>query len=121
MKKFLTLALVLLAMLLSVTVMAQAVPEEPTTKVKIFTILRELDVLNIVLMIFGTLFAALYKTGRDKLKMLGEFALKLHEYTGDRRLDEKERADILNRITQIIGGNNVIIRFLTSLFAFKRK
>lgn len=68
-----------------------------------FKLIRNMEPINLVFVGIALFFGTWWKLGRNKIKQLGELALKFHEYTDDKVLDKKERADLLRRVFQLIG------------------
>jgi len=63
---------------------------------------ENLDVIAIVLLLFTTIFGALWGKVRSKVKSIGELFLKAYEYTDDKKLDPEEREDLKRRFLEIL-------------------
>lgn len=105
-----------LVMLLVVSMAAvgQVVSPEPETvgKEKLFNFFRDIDGLNIILLIVSTFFGGLWWMIRSKLKQVGELFIKVYEYTdeasdGRKKLTQEERADIVARVLAIFAKSTV--------------
>lgn len=108
----------LVVMLLCVSVLAigQVVDPEPalTSKEKIFGFFKDIDGLNILLIVLSTFFGGAWWMIRTKLKQVGELFIKVYEYTaeesaGKKKLTQEERADIVARVLAIFARSTVSI------------
>lgn len=63
---------------------------------------ENLDIIAIVLLLFTTIFGALWGKVRSKIKSIGELFLKAYEYTDDKKLDPEEREDLKRRFLEIL-------------------
>lgn len=101
-------------MLLSIsfTVMAQEVV--PTTKEKIFDFMREIDTINIVLLLIATFAGGMWGMLRMKLKQLSDFFLELYVSTdesspGGKKVISEEREKIVSRLLAILNKSTVTL------------
>lgn len=63
--------------------------------------MENMDIIGIILLIFTTIFGALWITARSKLKEIGDLFLKAYEYTDDKKLSVEERLDLKERFLKI--------------------
>lgn len=94
--------MMLLFLVLSVAVFAQ----EAEPKLDVFDLIRNMDWLNVALVAVLSVGGAITRyavIGRTKLKQAGELLILLYDYTDDKVLDDKERADIWDHILVFIG------------------
>jgi len=111
-KYFISTFLLLSLVIVGYTAIAQVtgVPELPDVPVKekIFGFFKDVDGLNILLLVFATFFGGLWAMGRSKIKQAGELLLKVYEYSdaasaGGKKITQAEREDIINRVLMILG------------------
>ena len=103
-------------LLISMAAVGQVVSPEPEAagKDKLFNFFRDIDGLNIILLIVSTFFGGLWWMIRSKLKQVGELFIKVYEYTdensaGKKKLTQEERADIVARVLAIFAKSTVKI------------
>lgn len=115
MKYFAWSGLIVILLSISATAIAQAVDPEPTltAKEKIFGFVKDIDGLNILLMILSTFFGGMWWLVRSKLKQIGELFIKVYEYTdeksdGRKKLTHDERNDIVSRVLSIFSKTSTV-------------
>lgn len=99
---FFKACMVVVMLLLSVTVFAQ----EPEPKLDLIDLIRNMDRLNIALVIVLSIGGVIGKyalTARTKMKQLSELFAMAYEFTDDKVLDKKERAELIDQFLLIIG------------------
>lgn len=103
-------------LMVSMAAVGQAVSPEPEVpgKEKLLNFFKDIDGLNIILMILSTFFGGLWWMIRSKLKQVGELFIKVYEYTdensaGKKKLTQEERADIVARVLAIFAKSTVKI------------
>ena len=115
-KYFFVSFLVVMLLCVSVLAIGQVVDPEPdlTSKEKIFGFFKDIDGLNILLIVLSTFFGGAWWMIRTKLKQVGELFIKVYEYTaeesaGKKKLTQEERADIVARVLAIFARSTVSI------------
>ena len=115
-KYFLWSLFLVILLMVSMAAVGQAVSPEPEVagKEKLLNFFKDIDGLNIILMILSTFFGGLWWMIRYKLKQVGELFIKVYEYTdensaGKKKLTQEERADIVARILAIFAKSTVKI------------
>jgi len=115
-KYFFVSFLVVMLLCLSVLAIGQVVDPEPalSSKEKIFGFFKDIDGLNILLIVLSTFFGGAWWMIRTKLKQVGELFIKVYEYTaeesaGKKKLTQEERADIVARVLAIFARSTVSI------------
>lgn len=115
-KYFFVSFLVVMLLCVSVLAIGQVVDPEPalSSKEKIFGFFKDIDGLNILLIVLSTFFGGAWWMIRTKLKQVGELFIKVYEYTdessaGKKKLTQEERADIVARVLAIFAKSTVKI------------
>lgn len=115
-KYFFVSFLVVMLLCVSVLAIGQVVDPEPalSSKEKIFGFFKDIDGLNILLIVLSTFFGGAWWMIRTKLKQVGELFIKVYEYTdessaGKKKLTQEERADIVARVLAIFARSTVTI------------
>jgi hypothetical protein len=115
-KYFFVSFLVVMLLCVSVLAIGQVVDPEPalSSKEKIFGFFKDIDGLNILLIVLSTFFGGAWWMIRTKLKQVGELFIKVYEYTaeesaGKKKLTQEERADIVARVLAIFARSTVSI------------
>lgn len=115
-KYFFVSFLVVMLLCVSVLAIGQVVDPEPalSSKEKIFGFFKDIDGLNILLIVLSTFFGGAWWMIRTKLKQVGELFIKVYEYTdessaGKKKLTQDERADIVARVLAIFARSTVTI------------
>ena len=115
-KYFLWSFFLVMLLMVSMAAVGQAVSPEPEVagKEKLLNFFKDIDGLNIILMILSTFFGGLWWMIRYKLKQVGELFIKVYEYTdensaGKKKLTQEERADIVARVLAIFAKSTVKI------------
>lgn len=115
-KYFFVSFLVVMLLCVSVLAIGQVVDPEPalSSKEKIFGFFKDIDGLNILLIVLSTFFGGAWWMIRTKLKQVGELFIKVYEYTdessaGKKKLTQEERADIVGRVLAIFARSTVSI------------
>lgn len=115
-KYFFVSFLVVMLLCVSVLAIGQVVDPEPalSSKEKIFGFFKDIDGLNILLIVLSTFFGGAWWMIRTKLKQVGELFIKVYEYTaeesaGKKKLTQEERADIVARVLAIFAWSTVSI------------
>lgn len=115
-KYFFVSFLVVMLLCVSVLAIGQVVDPEPalSSKEKIFGFFKDIDGLNILLIVLSTFFGGAWWMIRTKLKQVGELFIKVYEYTdessaGKKKLTQEERADIVARVLAIFSRSTVTI------------
>lgn len=115
-KYFFVSFLVVMLLCVSVLAIGQVVDPEPalSSKEKIFGFFKDIDGLNILLIVLSTFFGGAWWMIRTKLKQVGELFIKVYEYTdessaGKKKLTQEERADIVSRVLAIFARSTVTI------------
>ena len=115
-KYFLWSFCLVMLLMVSMAAVGQAVSPEPEVagKEKLLNFFKDIDGLNIILMILSTFFGGLWWMIRSKLKQVGELFIKVYEYTdensaGKKKLTQEERADIVARVLAIFAKSTVKI------------
>lgn len=111
-KYFIFSFMVVMLLSISFTVMAQEVV--PTTKEKVFDFMREIDTINIVLLLIATFAGGMWGMLRMKLKQLSDFFLELYVSTdesspGGKKVISEEREKIICRVMAILNKSTVSI------------
>lgn len=116
MKYFLWSFCLVMLLMVSMAAVGQVVSPEPEVagKEKLLNFFKDIDGLNIILMILSTFFGGLWWMIRSKLKQVGELFIKVYEYTdensaGKKKLTQEERADIVARVLSIFAKSTVKI------------
>lgn len=116
MKYFLWSFCLVMLLMVSMAAVGQVVSPEPEVagKEKLLNFFKDIDGLNIILMILSTFFGGLWWMIRSKLKQVGELFIKVYEYTdensaGKKKLTQEERADIVARVLSIFAKSKVKI------------
>lgn len=79
-------------------------PLKEKVKLKeILGVLKDFDVINLILVAIAVFAGSLYAMGRSKVKQVGELFMKAYDYTDDKRLSKEEREDLINRFLTIVG------------------
>lgn len=117
MKYFLWSFCLVMLLMVSMAAVGQVVSPEPEVagKEKLLNFFKDIDGLNIILMILSTFFGGLWWMIRSKLKQVGELFIKVYEYTdensaGKKKLTQEERADIVARVLAIFAKSTVSIK-----------
>lgn len=115
-KYFLWSFFLVMLLMVSMAAVGQVVSPEPEVagKEKLLNFFKDIDGLNIILMILSTFFGGLWWMIRSKLKQVGELFIKVYEYTdensaGKKKLTQEERADIVARVLSIFAKSTVKI------------
>lgn len=115
-KYFLWSFCLVMLLMVSMAAVGQVVSPEPEVagKDKLLNFFKDIDGLNIILMILSTFFGGLWWMIRSKLKQVGELFIKVYEYTdensaGKKKLTQEERADIVARVLSIFAKSTVKI------------
>ena len=111
-KYFIFSFMVVMLLSISFTVMAQEVV--PTTKEKVFDFMREIDTINIVLLLIATFAGGMWGLLRMKLKQLSDFFLELYVSTdesspGGKKVISEEREKIVSRLLAILNKSTVTL------------
>ena len=111
-KYFLFSFVMVMLLSISFTVMAQEVV--PTTKEKVFDFMREIDTINIVLLLIATFAGGMWGMLRMKLKQLSDLFLEMYISTdenspGGKKVVMAEREKIISRVMAILNKSTVSI------------
>lgn len=111
-KYFIFSFMVVMLLSISFTVMAQEVV--PTTKDKVFDFIREIDTINIVLLLIATFAGGMWGMLRMKLKQLSDLFLEMYISTdenspGGKKVVSVEREKIICRVMAILNKSTVSI------------
>lgn len=112
-KYFLFSFLLVALVCLSFTVVAQEVAQV-SGKEKVFTFLKEIDTINIVLLLMATFAGGMWGMLRMKLKQLSDLFLEMYTSTdenspGGKKVVMAEREKIISRVMAILSKSTVSI------------
>jgi len=115
-KYFFVSFLVVMLLCVSVLAIGQVVDPEPalSSKEKIFGFFKDIDGLNIILLIFATFAGGMWGLLRMKLKQLSDFFLELYVSTdesspGGKKVIYEEREKIVSRLLAILNKSTVTL------------